>query len=555
MYALIAFIPIILTIFLMLVLNLPAKNSLPIAWISACTIAFVFWKMDLSRISAYTITGFLNALETVIIILGAILIMNVMSKSGAMFAINKTFKGLTKDFRILAILIGFVFSAFIEGSAGFGTPGALCAPLLISVGFPPLAAAIICLQFNSVPVSFGAVGTPTNTAFSVVKDVLINAGVNQDAWKSDLCFVTTLCHAAGSFFIVIFGLGLICKLFGPNKRFKDIGPVIPFCLFTICVFDIVYISVAKFLGAELVSLLASLVTLFVDILAIKKNFLIPKDILEFDDSNKWEKDWLSNTKVNEVKESDMPIGKAFLPYILIITILVFTRMSNALGWDFAKQLKTFTIGTGNNELILGLDWNYAILWSPGIVFIFISILTILLQKVNITDFKDAIKSTNKMVWGSMISLMFGVAMVNIFRYTNICSNCPVEGSMLFVMAKGLASVFSNAYISIAPFIGVLGAFMSGSNTVSNTLFTSLQFETATLIAVPQILIVALQNVGGAIGNMICVNNVVAVCTTTGTTGKEGTIIKKNLLPCFVYCIITVFVVVVLYNLNIYSVIS
>ena len=111
--------------------------------------------------------------------------------------------------------------------------------------------------------------------------------------------------------------------------------------------------------------------------------------------------------------------------------------------------------------------------------------------------------------------------------------------MVYVMAESLAGLFSTSYLAVAPFIGVLGAFMSGSNTVSNTLFAGLQFQTATLVPMSPVLIVALQNIGGAAGNMICVNNVVAATATTGTMGNEGKIIKTNALPCLLYCLIAI----------------
>ena len=114
--------------------------------------------------------------------------------------------------------------------------------------------------------------------------------------------------------------------------------------------------------------------------------------------------------------------------------------------------------------------------------------------------------------------------------------------MLYVMADALANIFHGAYFIIAPFIGVLGAFMSGSCTVSNTLFASLQFETASLLGMSQVLIVALQNCGGAIGNMVCINNIVSVCATTGTSGNEGKLIKTNIIPCIIYCVIVATVV-------------
>ncbi len=549
MYALIAFIPLLVTIVLMIGFNWPAKRALPLAWVLSMIVAAIFWKMSVKNMIAYTITGFLSAFETLVIIFGAILIMNTLSRSGAMAAINGMFKGITKDFRILAVIIGFTFGAFIEGAAGFGTPAALAAPLLISVGFPPLAAAIVALEFNSTPVCYGAVGTPTNTAFTVVRDAVTALGADAEAWKMDLTFITAICHAVGIFFITIFGVGILCKLFGPNKKFSDCGPAIPFCVFTGIIFDIVYLAIAKFIGPELVSLVAALVTLIVTVFTSKAGFLMPKNVLEFEDKDKWDKTWLSTTEVPEPKKSDMPLGKAFTPYIIIIVILVVTRVCQNKGVAFAAWMKKFTIGTGSSGLILGLNWNWAVLWSPGIVFIIVALLAIAIHGMKGEEVKAAWADTGKMVKGAAIALLFGVAMVNIFRFTNVGEGCPMDGSMLYVMALGLAKIFQGAYIIIAPIIGVLGAFMSGSNTVSNTLFASLQFETATLVAIPQVCIVALQNLGGAIGNMICVNNVVAATATTGTVGNEGKIIKTNALPCFIYCVIVVVVMLLVWKVG------
>jgi len=466
-----------------------------------------------------------------------------------MAAINGMFKGITKDFRILAVIIGFTFGAFIEGAAGFGTPAALAAPLLISVGFPPLAAAIVALEFNSTPVCYGAVGTPTNTAFTVVKDAVTALGADAEAWKMDLTFITAICHAVGIFFITIFGVGILCKLFGPNKKFGDCAAAIPFCIFTGIIFDIVYLAIAKFIGPELVSLVAALVTLIITVFTSKAGFLMPKNVLEFEGKDKWDKSWLSTTEVPEPKQSDMPLFKAFLPYIIIIVILVVTRVCQNRGVAWAAAMKNFTIGTGTSGIILGLNWNWAVLWSPGIVFIIVALISIALHGMKGEEVKAAWADTGKMVKGAAIALLFGVAMVNIFRFTNVGADCPMEGSMLYVMALGLANIFKGAYIIIAPIIGVLGAFMSGSNTVSNTLFASLQFETATLVAIPQVCIVALQNLGGAIGNMICVNNVVAATATTGTVGNEGKIIKTNALPCFLYCVIVVVVMLLVWKIG------
>ena len=540
MYALIAFIPIIVTVVLMVAFNWPAKRALPLAWILACVIAFVVWKMNIHDMAAYTITGFLSAFETLVIIFGAILIMNTLKRSGAMSAINGMFKGVTKDARILAIIIGWVFGAFIEGAAGFGTPAALAAPLLISVGFPPLAAAIVALICNSTPVCYGAVGTPTNTAFATVKDAVAAGGADPDTWKMALTKWSAISMAVGAFFIVFVAVCVLVKLFGKNKSFKDALPCIPFIIFTVAVFDIIYLLIATFIGPELVSLVAAVITLFVSIGAAKAGFLQPKETWTFAPEETWDRSWLSTTEVPEPKVSDMPLLKAFTPYIIIIAILVATRVCQNVGMGWASAMKAFTIGTGKSGVILGLNWNWAILWNPGVIFIIVALLTIVIQGMKGSEVSGAWKDTGKQVSGAAIALLFGVAMVNIFRYTNVSSDV-MDGSMLLIMARGLAALAGKAYVIVAPLIGVLGAFMSGSNTVSNTLFSSLQFETATILAMPQVFIVALQNNGGAIGNMVCVNNVVSACATTGTIGNEGKIIRTNIVPCIIYCAIVVIV--------------
>lgn len=540
MYALIAFIPIIVTVVLMVAFNWPAKRALPLAWILACVIAFAVWKMNIHDMAAYTITGFLSAFETLVIIFGAILIMNTLKRSGAMSAINGMFKGVTKDARILAIIIGWVFGAFIEGAAGFGTPAALAAPLLISVGFPPLAAAIVALICNSTPVCYGAVGTPTNTAFATVKDAVAAGGADPDTWKMALTKWSAISMAVGAFFIVFVAVCVLVKLFGKNKSFKDALPCIPFIIFTVAVFDIIYLLIATFIGPELVSLVAAVITLFVSIGAAKAGFLQPKETWNFTPEETWDRSWLSTTEVPEPKVSDMPLLKAFTPYIIIIAILVATRVCQNVGMGWASAMKAFTIGTGKSGVILGLNWNWAILWNPGVIFIIVALLTIVIQGMKGSEVSGAWKDTGKQVSGAAIALLFGVAMVNIFRYTNVSSDV-MDGSMLLIMARGLAALAGKAYVIVAPLIGVLGAFMSGSNTVSNTLFSSLQFETATILAMPQVFIVALQNNGGAIGNMVCVNNVVSACATTGTIGNEGKIIRTNIVPCIIYCAIVVIV--------------
>ena len=540
MTALIASLPILLVIVLMLAFNWPAKRALPLGWVLAVVIALLYWKQDFTTSAAWALDGFLEAIGTLVIILGAILIMNTLKHSGAVTAIQRVFNNVNPDRRIQAIIVGFVFAAFIEGAAGFGTPAALAAPLLISLGFPPLCAAIVALIYNSVPVVYGAVGTPTNTAHAVTVQAAEALGADSEAYRMALTKFSAISQATCALFIVFFGVFVMCKMFGKNKSGKEAFAALPFALFTAVVFDVVFLALAFFFGPEFPSLIGAIVTLAIVIFAARAGFLCPKKTWDFEPRSEWDASWLSKQEVKQDVDNGMSAVLAWVPYVLIALILVGTR----LNWFGLKTLLTSDAFKVSIKNILGnenVNWTWNWGWCPGIFpFILVCILTFFLHRMPGKKVKEAFVDTFKQTSGAAIALFFGVSMVYIYRNTGM-NAVLTDKSMLYVMAEALANIFKGAYVIIAPVIGVLGAFMSGSNTVSNTLFAGLQFQTAQLVKMSPVLIVALQNIGGAAGNMICVNNVVAACATTGTMGNEGKIIRTNALPCLIYCIIAILV--------------
>ena len=540
MTALIASLPILLVIVLMLAFNWPAKRALPLGWVVAVVIALLYWKQDFTTSAAWALDGFLEAIGTLVIILGAILIMNTLKHSGAVTAIQRVFNNVNPDRRIQAIIVGFVFAAFIEGAAGFGTPAALAAPLLISLGFPPLCAAIVALIYNSVPVVYGAVGTPTNTATAVTVQAAEALGADPEAYRMALTKFSAISQATCALFIVFFGVFVMCKMFGKNKSGKEAFAALPFALFTAVVFDVVFLALAFFFGPEFPSLIGAIVTLAIVIFAARAGFLCPKKTWDFEPRSEWDASWLSKQEVKQDVDNGMSAVLAWVPYVLIALILVGTR----LNWFGLKTLLTSDAFKVSIKNILGnenVNWTWNWGWCPGIFpFILVCILTFFIHRMPGKKVKEAFVDTFKQTSGAAIALFFGVSMVYIYRNTGM-NAVLTDKSMLYVMAEALANIFKGAYVIIAPVIGVLGAFMSGSNTVSNTLFAGLQFQTAQLVKMSPVLIVALQNIGGAAGNMICVNNVVAACATTGTMGNEGKIIRTNALPCLIYCIIAILV--------------
>ena len=531
MLALIAFLPILATLVLMMVFNWPAKRCLMISWAMAFVIGILGFNVDIGALAAGSAYGMLSAIEVIIIITGAILVMNTLKASGATAAINRGFMNICPDKRVQACIIGFSFCSFIEAAAGFGTPAALAGPLLVSLGFPPMAAAMITLIFDSTAVSFGAVGTPVSTGLTML-------GLGGDAqFAADFGFWTAVPHAVMGTFLPLIVLMMTTKFFSKEKSFKPALEAAPFALFSGLSFAVPMLIITKFIGYEFASLLGALISIAVSVVAAKAGFLVPKKTWEFGNSEDWDYEWQATCKVSPVAESDMPLLKAWVPYVLIAAILVITRIPQ-LG---IKGLLTggapFVVGIQNLFGFENLDWNLKWAYLPGTVFILVALITNLYHGMSMQKVKESWQATFKQVSGAAAALLFGLALVEVMKYKN------ADGvSMMVSMASALANLGDSLYLVIAPFIGVLGSFVSGSATVSMTLFANLQFDTATALDLPAVLMVSMQCVGAAIGNMVCINNAVAASATIGTSGREGKLIKMNATPMVIYSLGTVAVI-------------
>ncbi|MBQ7098704.1 MAG: L-lactate permease [Oscillospiraceae bacterium] len=531
MLALIAFLPILATLVLMMVFNWPAKWSLMVSWVMAFVFGVLFFDVDLGALAAGSGYGMLSAIEVIIIITGAILVMNTLKASGATAAINRGFMNICPDKRVQACIIGFSFCSFIEAAAGFGTPAALAGPLLVSLGFPPMAAAMATLIFDSTAVSFGAVGTPVSTGLAML-------GMGGDAqFVADFGFWTAVPHAVMGTFLPLLVLMMTTKLFSHEKSVKPALEAAPFAIFSGLSFTVPFLLIARFIGYEFASLLGALISIAVSVIAAKKGFLVPKKTWDFGPEEKWDDSWRATRLVSPVAESDMPLLKAWVPYVLIAAILVITRIPQLGLKGLLTSGLPFVVGIQNLFGFENLDWTLKWAYTPGVVFIVVALLTNVMHKMSAEKIKQSWKDTINQVTGAAIALLFGLALVEVMKYKN------AEGvSMMVAMANALTKLGDSLYMVIAPFIGVLGSFVSGSATVSMTLFTNLQYETATALDLPAVLIVAMQCIGGAVGNMVCINNSVAACATIGTTGREGKLIKTNALPMVIYTLVTVAVI-------------
>ena len=537
MLAFLSFLPILALIILLVGFNLPAKKVMPLAWAICVILALFFWRMKIIDIAAYSIFGALKGFDILVTIFSAILLLNVLTYSGGMKAISNVFNGVSSDRRIQAIIIGWMFNCFIEGAAGFGTPAALTAPLLVGLGFPPLAAVLFCLICNSTAVAFGVAGVPTQTAFSSLENNIAEAGMSLEAFSSSTTITIAIIHGIIGIFIPLIAIALMTKVFGEEKSFRPALEIAPFAIFSGVAFVVPYFLIAVFLGPELPSLAGSLIGMVIVIMAAKKGLFCPKKTWNFPNKNNWEPVWKSTAVVPEQKDIVViSTVKAWLPYIIIAIILIITRLP-MLGMKPIVQ--DLMISFPNILGVEGVNYDFQWGWLPGIVFILVAILTIPLHKMNTKQVRSSLTTTLKQTGGAAVSLLFGVALVQLMLNTSV--NILNHESMMTMMANTLAGFFGVMYPVLSPFIGILGAFISGSNTVSNMLFAPMQFESALMLNISPVVIVALQCVGGGVGSMICVNNVVAVSATVGLQGVEGKIIRKNMVPVLIYAAIAIII--------------
>jgi lactate permease len=549
MPALLAAIPILLTITLMVGFNWPARRVMPIAWIIALGLAAAYWRVPFNWLAGATVSGSLSALNILLIVFGAILLMNTLKHSGAINSINRTFHRISPDRRVQAIVVAFLFVSFIEGAAGFGTPAALAAPLLVSLGFPPLAAVVLTLVGDSTAVSFGAVGTPIIGGVArvldspSVREALSGAGMSWENFIQQVGLWSALPHFVMGTLMPLVIVMILTKFFGPKKSFREAFEVAPFALFAGLSFTIPYVLLAAFVGPELPSVLGALIGLAITVVAARRGFLMPKRVWDFAESQSWDPGWRSTTDDGPSAGStpldgsgqEPRIGSllAWLPYVLVALTLILTRIP-AFG---VKQLITAPGVTISWNGILGTTLGYTLqlLYLPGTVpFLLVSLVTIGLHRMKRDSVVDAWRLSVKQIGPALVALVFAVAMVNVMRFSG---NNPIgRPDMISALSQAAARALSPVWTFVAPFVGALGAFMTGSNTVSNVLFAGFQYGVATQAGISRTIIVGLQVVGGAAGNMICVHNVVAASTTVGVLGREGRIIRMNLLPAAIYAL-------------------
>lgn len=525
---LLSVLPIVIVGVLMVVLSWPAKKAMPVGWASAAIIAFFWWDMPFRWIAAASIGGLINAVNILLIVFGAVLILQMLRKSRALDSISASMVSISSDRRVQVIVIAWLMVSFLEAAAGFGTPAAISAPLLVGLGFPPIIAVVCTLIGDSTAVTFGAVGVPIWGGFEPLQDMV---ETDFTGFLRDIGAYSGIIHLViGIFIPLIISMIMTRMASGSFRKGLEIWPL---ALFAGIIFSLPQALVAVFLSYELPSLLGSLVAIAVFLFTVSRGFLTPKKKWDFPPPEQWPDEWQGQLKPDDKKntaQTHVSYLRAWLPYIIIGSFLVITRLDY---FQLAPILRSITLSW---EGILGTDISQGIspLYNPGIVpFLLVAFIVPLLYSMGREQVTETVKKTFEMISPAAIALFFALAMVFIMINSGGATG---DDSMLLVLARAAAGIAGGMWYLVAPFVGVLGAFISGSNTVSNIMFGAFQFNTANQVGLPPALILALQAVGGAAGNMIAIHNIIAVLTTVGLVGREGNVIRRNLPVSIFYAL-------------------
>ena len=537
--AALALFPIALGGVLLIGFRIAAKHAMPAAYVAAVAVGFLVWQMSPSRVVAASIEGLFITFDLLFIIFGAILLLHTLERSGGVAAIKRSFDGVSDDRRVQIVIVAWLFGSFIEGAAGFGTPAAVAAPLLVALGFPAATSVMLGMMIQSMAVTFGAVGTPVLVG--------IQGGLGGEAFMADLAAVdlsmngflrlvtakVVILHAIAGVLIPTWMVVMTTRFFGANKSWTEGLSILPFTIFGGLAFAIPYILFGTFLGPEFPSLLGAPVGLILVVWVARQGWLLPEDKWDFPERGSWDQSWISGL---EEELADVPEGRgisavmAWTPYALLGAILVMTRLDTPLrGW-----LQSVAI-SWSDILGSGITASTTPLYLPAFVLLVVVAITAVLHRMEISELTSAIKSSTKVLVGAGIVLVFTVPMVRV--YINSDLNGAGIASMPLAMAEWVALNVGAAWPFFAGITGALGAFIAGSNTVSNLTFAVFQYGVAERLAMSTVMIVSLQAVGAAAGNMIAIHNVVAASATVGLLGKEGDTLRKTILPTIYYLLV------------------
>ncbi|GFZ26843.1 L-lactate permease [Lactobacillus corticis] len=487
----IALIPIAWLIIALGVIKMPATRATVIGLVLTGILAILFFKQTLLDTISGAAEGILMGLFPIIyVIVAALFTYNLTSKSGGLKVIQDLLSSITTDRRILVLIIAWGFGGFLEAIAGFGTAVAIPAGILIAFGVNPIAASVICLIANTTPTAFGAIGLPVITLAQVTKLAVIP--------------LSTVVTYELLPLIVIIPFILVGIVGGGFKALKGVFWI---TLMSGLAFALPQVVVARFIGAELPAIVGSICSIAVTVIMAK---LRKKDAAE------------SQTDIPHHSASE--VLRAASPFILVFILVILVS-------PLVKPLKTaldgfkvsFPVYTGKGAS----NFSFSYLSSPGTLIIVATILGGLIQKMRLGEIFGILGTTIKGLGKTTITVCSIVALAKIMGYSGMTN----------ALAVAFVKMMGPVYPLIAPLIGAIGTFVTGSDTSANVLFGNLQLSAAKGLGDSVNWIVGTNMVGATAGKMISPQSIAVATAAIGQEGKEGEILKAVMKWFIFYLVI------------------
>ncbi|KQX39343.1 L-lactate permease [Variovorax sp. Root434] len=502
-----AAIPVVVMLVCLGLLHVKAHYAAGLGLLSAVVIAVFAFGMPADMAGKAAFLGGLSGLLPIgWIVLNIIFLQQLTQQNGSFQILQDSIAGITEDRRLQLLLIAFAFGAFFEGAAGFGTPVAVTAAILIGLGFSPLAASGLSLIANTAPVAFGALGTPVITLAKV--------------HGYDLMAVTAMIGRQLPFFSLLVPFWLIWAFAG-RKGMMEVWPAI---LVTGVSFAVPQFLVSNYIGPELVDIIAAIVSMVCLVLFLR--VWKPKNIwtsvsLKGHEADSGE----AGPAVAPTKHSSAAVIRAWTPW-LILTVFVFIwGLPVVKTWLNAIFAPSFPIDGLHNMIEKvapvvpkptkeGAVYQLLLLSATGTGILVSAIVGGLIMKYNPIQLVAAYGRTLWLVKFSLLTIVLMLALGTLTRYSGLDTTL------------GLA--FANTgmfYPFFGTLMGWLGVALTGSDTASNVLFGGMQKVAADQLGLSPNLMGAANSSGGVMGKMIDAQSIVVASTATRWFNHEGEILR------------------------------
>lgn len=492
---LLALLPVLAVLVLMLGLNWKASRAGLVGWALALVVGFARFGAGLELLGYANLKGLLLALDVLYVIWMALLLYRVADEAGAVQVIGQRLPHLTPDRTMQGLLLGWLFSSFLQGVGGFGVPMAIVAPLLVGMGFQPLTAFAMAAVGHAWAVTFGSLA-------SSFQALIASSGLTGPELA-----------APAALLLGIAGLGCGLAVAHIQGGWRAVWRTLLPVTLLAAVMGATQYALATNRLWTLGATGASLVGLVVGVGLAR----LPR----------YRRDNSESSSTSDNTQPDRPLAPALAAYLALIVIAfalnlipalddVFNRV--ALSFDFPELSTRFgwltPAGPGRRISLFG---------HAGAMLFYTSALAYALYRRLGYYPPGAARRIGQGVVSSAARSSVGiVAMVGM-------AVTMAHAGMTNLLAQGLsAGVGPQAYPLVAPWIGALGAFMTGSNTNSNVVFATLQYETALLVGLPAPLILAAQTAGGALGSVLAPAKVIVGLSTVNLAGQEGRAMRRVL---------------------------